>query len=139
MSRNEASAEWKRGDPIEYVRDEIPEFDVPLYEGERYQAPVPDTLDMQGMAALAVNGLTGPMDPEADYELYIFAHLNRNPPMMDHDWSDQCQSKFMESLPLMRVMSGSGLNDAVDRRWMDVLLQTQGADGMLYWSTGGRP
>ena len=139
MSRNQAGAEWKRGDPIEYIRDEIPEFDVPMYEGERYQALVPDTLDLQEMAALGVNGLTGPTDPDADYEIYIFVHFKHNPPMMPHDWSDQCQCKFMESLPLMRIMSETDLNEGVDRRWMEVALRMQGPDGLLYYPTEGRP
>ena len=67
---NGQDTEWKRGDPIGYIREEVPEFAVPAYEGERYEALVPDTLDLQERAALAVNGLTGPTDPLADYEMY---------------------------------------------------------------------
>ena len=57
------SSEWKRGDRIGYIREDIPEFDVPAYAGESYEALVPDTLDLEERAALAVNGLTGPTDP----------------------------------------------------------------------------
>ena len=57
----------KPGDTIGYIREEIPDFDVPAYEGERYEALVPDTLDLQERAALAVNTLTGPTDPLADH------------------------------------------------------------------------
>ena len=93
-------ADWKPGDPIGYVRDEIPDFDPPGYEGERYQTMVPDTLDLQDRAQLAVNCLTRNPDPLADYEMYFYAWVNRNPPMMQHDYNSHCQSKFMEALPL---------------------------------------
>ena len=46
---------WKRGDLIGYIRGEIPEFDVPQCERERYEAMVPDALDLQERAALAVH------------------------------------------------------------------------------------
>ena len=39
----------------------------------------------------------------------------------------------------MRVMSGSTLNEHVDRRWMEVALLMQGPDGLLYFPTKGRP
>ena len=125
--------------PIGYIRDEIPSVQVPAYSGERYPALVPDTLDLQDRAALGVNGLTGPTDPDADYEMYVWAFFKHNPPMLQHDWSDQCQCKFMESLPLMRLMSGSELNLHVEQRWLEVILRMQGPDGLLYYPTVGRP
>jgi len=130
---------WKRGDPIGYIRPDIPDFEVPVYEGQRYEALVPDTLDLQDRAALAVNGLTGPTDPLADYDLYFFAWFLGNPPMMQHDQDSVCLSKLMESLPLMRIISGSDLNKQVDRRWMEVALHQQGPDGLMYWPAKGRP
>ena len=68
-TKKDINAGWKSGDPIGYINDEIPAFEVPAYDGERYEAMVPDTLDLQARAALAVNGLTGPTDPKADYEI----------------------------------------------------------------------
>jgi hypothetical protein len=56
-----------------------------------------------------------------------------------HDFSDICQMKFMEALPLMRIVSGSNLNMHVERRWMEVILHQQGPDGLTYWPTRGRP
>ena len=58
---NEHGSGWKRGDPIGYIREEIPEFEVCAYEGERYEVLVPDTLDLQERAALAINGLGNTM------------------------------------------------------------------------------
>ena len=131
--------DWKRGDPIEYIREEIPEFEVPGYDGERYEAWVPDTLDLQERAELAVHGLTEPTDALADYEIYWLAFFAYNPPMMQHDYSDGCQAKFMEALPLMRIMSGSSQNEEVDQRWMEVALHLIGPDGLPYWPKAGRP
>jgi len=125
--------------PIEYVCKNIPQFEVPTYKGKRYEAMVPDTLDLQERASLAVNGLTGPTDPEADYELYWRVYFKHNPMMMHHDGNDHVQVKFMEALPLMRLISGSQLNDQVDQRWMEVVQHMQGPDGSLYYPVKGRP
>ena len=93
---------WKRGDPIGYIRQDIPDFDVPAYEGERYPALVPDTLDMQQRAEWSISGLTGITDPDADYEVYFRVRCNQSPAMMQHDYSDVAiQVKFMEALPLL--------------------------------------
>ena len=133
------SGSWKRGDPIGYIRQEIPEFDIPCYEGERYETTVPDTLDLQYRAELAVQGLTGPTDPLADYEMYWLVFFGHRPPMMQHDWNDHCQVKFLQALPLVRLVSGSDLNDEVDPRWMETYLRMQGPDGLFYWPREGRP
>ena len=130
---------WKKGDPIGYIRQEVPEFASPPYTGERYEARVPDTLDLQERAALAVNVLTQSMDPEADYEMHFTVDLNRNPPLMCHNGSSMCQSKFKESLPLMRIVSGSELNLEVDRSWMETALRSLAPDGTYYYPLRGRP
>jgi hypothetical protein len=133
------SAEPKRSSTIKYINPQVPKVKLPVYEGTRYEAQVPDTLDLAERAALAVNGLTGPTDPEADYEIYWLAALGNNPPYMFHDWNDHVQIKFQEALPLMRLASGSHLNEEVDQRWMEVTQQMQGPDGLLYYPLVGRP
>ena len=130
---------WQPGDQIGYIREHIPEFDVPPYQGERYEAMVPDTLDLQEIAGLAVNGLTGPTDPLADYELYFSVYFKHNPPMTRHDWNAHCQPKFMEALPLMRTVSGSDTNSQVDRAWMAMALHQLGPNGLAYTPVRGRP
>ena len=133
------SSGWKRGDPIGYIREDIPEFQVPPYQGVRYEAWAPYTLDLQERARLAINALTEPTDPEADYEIYWFVLLGRSPATMQHDWSDQVQCKFLEALPLLRMASGSDQNPHVERRWMEVLLRQLGPDGLAYMPYRGRP
>jgi hypothetical protein len=39
----------------------------------------------------------------------------------------------------MRLASGSHLNEEVDQRWMEILVQMQGPDGLLYYPLVGRP
>ena len=54
--------------------------ELPAYCGKRPAATVPDTLDLQAqMAPLAINGLTEPTDPDADYEIYWQAAFNTKP------------------------------------------------------------
>ena len=124
---------------IGYIRRQIPAFEIPPYRGQRYEAMVPDTLDLAQRAELAINGLTGPTDPEADYEIYFIADFFRHPPVVKHDWSDHAQARFMEALPLLRVATGSDLNEHVDPVWMESLLKSIGPDGLIYTPTEGRP
>ena len=133
------SINWEPGDPIRYVREAAPEFEVPPYRGERYEALVPDTLDLQERAALAINGLTGPTDPAADYEIYFIVDFFQSPPVMTHDFSDVNVVKFMEALPLLRIITGSDLNSQVDRAWMESALRSIGPDGLHRTPLTGRP
>ena len=124
---------------IIYARPGIaPVADKP-YTGTTYRDRVPDTYDIAQRAGLAVNGVTGPTNPLADYELYWLVAYNRNPVVMYHDWSDWCQFKFMEALPLLRIASGSKQNVQVDAIWREVTLKSIGPDGLFYTPLAGRP
>ena len=90
------------------------------------------------MAELGIHGLTGPTYPEADYEVYWQANFFREPPIMWHD-VDDVQPKFMEALPLLRIITGSDLDDHVDAAWMRTLLRSVGPDGLVYMPLKGRP
>jgi len=100
---------------------------------------VPDTLDLEERARLAINCLTETTDPEADYEIYWRVLMRPNPPMMLHHFSDLVQAKLIEDLPLLRLACGSEQNPQVEQRWMEVMLQMQGPDGLLYFPKIGRP
>ncbi|RKZ72813.1 MAG: hypothetical protein DRQ57_16330 [Gammaproteobacteria bacterium] len=135
----EAKVEPIPSSEIEYINPEASAIKLPDYSGTSYEAMVPDTLDIQARAALALNGLTGPLDPEADYELYWIVDFFRNPQVMLHDWNDWVQNKFIETLPMMRLVTGSDLNGQVDYTWMDVLQKSIGPDGLYYLPLKGRP
>ena len=128
-----------RSTKIRYINPEVPRVVRPEYGGQTYEVMAPDTLDLQEMARLAINCLTESTDPEADYEIYWWVVFNSNPPMMRHDESDVVQAKFMEALPLLRLVSGSLQNPHVEQRWMEVMRQMQGPDGLLYYPKIGRP
>lgn len=130
------------------------DFQIPPYKGERYEDMVPDTLDLAEMAELAINGLTGPLDPEEDYLLYFIVDWWRNPPVMCHDHpSDLCQAKFMGPLVLNRIISGSDLNIEVEQKVIerylreidDAVLHAVGGSSriwegmMLYYLRDGNP
>ena len=131
---------WKPGDPIGYITPDTHKVDLPPYKGERYEADVPDTLELQERARLAIHCMTETTDPEADYEPYYMVHFRDNPPMMIHNsWHGSTLAKYMETVALMRIMSGSDQNSEVERRWMEVTLHMQGPDGLIYTPTKGRP
>src|SRR5437763_2359304 len=68
--KKDFNKDWKPGAPITYARDKAPPFDIPAYQGERYEASVPDTLDLAERAEWGLNALTGCTDPHAAYEIY---------------------------------------------------------------------
>jgi hypothetical protein len=126
---------------IEYVRENIPSFQVPALRGARYVDTVPDTLDIAERAKLCINTMTSITDGNADEEVYWLTTFYQNPPVMRHDFSDWVQSVegMMEALPLVRVATGSTQNDHVDAAWMRVQLKTIGPDGLVYLPLRGRP
>jgi len=125
---------------IQYIRQEIPAFEIPPYRGAHYEDRVPDTLDLTERAKLAINAVTA-TDSEADCEVYEGADFDRNPPAMFHgfnDWVQICEG-MQEALPLLRNATGEGLNSHVDPFWMRTLLKSIGPDGLLYVPMKGRP
>ena len=126
-------------EPIQYIRSEIPRFDIPAYRGERYEAFVPDTIDWQERAGLAIHALTSATDPDADHETWWRVVMHGDRPIMLHDNNDQVQNEMQQSLVLLRMMTGSDSNEQVDVDWMSMLLHMQGPDGLLYYPVRGRP
>ena len=124
---------------IEYVRSTAPEIAIPPYRGMTYEDTVPDTYDVSERARLAINVLTRDTNPRADYEQYMCVHFDRNPVVMTNDFNDWCQLKYMEALPLLRIITGSKEKEAVDRVWQDVTLKSIGPDGLFYIPLTGRP
>jgi len=127
---------WRPGDPIGYIRDDFPAFDVPDYAGARDEALVPDTLDLAERARLAIHAMTEATDPLADHEVYWTVDFRANPAQMRNK---RQMPKFIEAMPLLRLMSGSGQNPQVERKWMEVALRSLGPDGLYYKPRRGRP
>jgi len=105
-------------------------------EGERYEAEVPDTLDLQERAELVINALTRCTNPESNYDVYFYGDLRRNPPVMYRLMS--FYGKFWEGLALMRYVTGSSFNDYVDQRWREVFLGWFQGNPVLQGADGGR-
>lgn len=110
-------------------------------QGDHFSRIVPDTLDLADRANQAINCLTGALDPERGYEIYFYVNFSANPPIMTHDMTGfpTNNPKFAESLPMMRLMSGSLHNVEVDRRMMARMLALIADDGLFYVNAIGRP
>ena len=113
----------------------VPAHELPAYKGQRYQAEVPDTLDLADRAALALNGIGGTIDPDGDYQMYFELYCNTNPPYMLHGGSDtSCMPKFAISMPLMRVASGSDRYLDIEQGLFDTLASWISEDDGLWYS-----
>ena len=111
------------------------------YTGARYSAVIPDTLDLAERAALAINGLGGTVDPALGYTPFGIIHFTTKTPHMLH-WATAdvtCNTKYGESFPMLRLMSGSSQHTEIESRHRAALLASV-EDG-LYWDryTPDRP
>jgi hypothetical protein len=103
------------------------------YSGERYQAVVPDTLDLADRAALAINGLGGVIDPALHYQMYFLVRYASRTPYMQHHGADTtCDPKLAESFAMMRLMCGSSQYADVEAGQRAELV-SRIEDG-LYWN-----
>ena len=117
---------------IQYIRPDAPAPPESPQQGAHYESWMPATLDLAERARLAINSMTEATDPEADYRVYWKASFRFNPPVMYHDVSDTgITIKFMESVPRMRLMSGSEQGVHVEQRWKQALLRMIAPDGLV--------
>lgn len=125
---------------IGFIRDSVPAVELPHVKGVFYEDHVPNTLDLAERAKFALQSLTGLTDPVVNYDVFFLAIFYRNPPVLQHSSSDPfVQPKFQESLQLMRVITGSEVNNLVDEAWTVGMLRSIGPDGLYYIATRGRP
>jgi hypothetical protein len=131
--------DWKPGDKVEYARSNAPAFHMEQITGEHYGLLVPDTLDLCYRALLALNVLTETFEPGLDYEQHFWVYFNSQPPVMTRDFSSICDLKFLESLPLMRIITGSDWNRDIEEQRLAFRLRMVGDDGFLWDPLMGRP
>ena len=89
-----------------------------------YECLAPDTLDLAERARLAINALTGTLDPDHKYEVFqlcgvggecsYFVHENTGLPTIN--------PKYAEALPMMRMMTGSTQNLDDQNAMMEIVL-----------------
>ena len=115
---------------IPQTLDEIP---VKQFEGERYEAQVPDTLDLAEMARETINCLTRLIAPkEYDYWVYHLLNMEVNPPVFEFGAAQWKNPFFAECIILMRAMCGSNENLQEDRKLIGPIVWNTGIDGLTY-------
>ena len=107
--------------------------------GERYEAEVPDTLDLADRMGLAITALTNVWDPQAKWGLKFIVDFSRNPAVLfvNHliDVYLNIPPKFVEALALCRLASGNNHNLEVDQGVLAAQLSFVGEDGLTYCPT----
>ena len=86
--------------------------------GQRYEALVPDTLDLAKRAEYALNTLTRTPEAKRGYNGYQCYYLYANPIFLG--CPEGCMSKYMEAIPLMRIMCGSDLNAGIEGKMLEL-------------------
>ena len=158
LSKTQHEELRKAGLSIDYVRPHVPEVRQPEFNGSRYEAHIPDTLDLAERAALSLNALTEVVDPTADYEPYCHIYANpkgwnhygaqynpdieRQAPVMTHDfhgYNTGIGEGWIEDMPLLRLASGSTQNLEVSQKMFDNMRRMIGDDGLPRFPLRGRP
>lgn len=107
-------------------------FDVPAYQGQSTTTSLPATLDLPERAALALNGIMGTVDPDL-LTTWGLVHYAARRPHLSH-WASAetlVDPKLVESITLMRIMSGSKQELELEQRYRAAILSRL-QDG-LYW------
>jgi hypothetical protein len=122
-----------------YLNPDAEPFDLPTIEGQRYEALVPDTLDLAEVARGLLHAMTAPTDPQIDHEVYWWVIFGTNPPRMIHQFSDQVQFQCMAVLPHMRLITGSAEGSDAERSFLGGVIRNLGPDGLYYNLPKARP
>jgi len=126
---------------ITYVNPEPPSnVPRPVYSGNSREIMVPATIDLAERMGLAINAITEMMNPKCDLDVYWVMDLLDTPPRMALNWCGSVvRGKYFQMLPYLRNGSGSSQNLDREHRLMKLMLQQQGADGLVYYSAEGKP
>ena len=119
--------------PLAYLNDTAPEFDLPRYQGDRYEATVPDTYDIHERAMAVQNVMTRAVDSHWDYLMYFRVEFGSDPAVMWHGLDDVCHQKYMQALPLIRLITGQDHDTEIEKAWFEAALKQIGDDGLNYF------
>ena len=107
--------------------------------GERYEAEVPDTLDLADRMALAVNALTKVWYPDEKWALGFVVDFSQRPtelyPSHLTDAYLNIPAKVLEALTVSRLASGNTDGLEADLEVLRVQLDLLGEDGLTYCPT----
>ena len=107
--------------------------------GERYEAGVPDTLDLAERMGLAINALTNVWNPDEKWSLAFNVVFAFRPAVLttNHltDAYLNIPAKFLEALVVCRLASGSEYNMDIDVGVIAAQLGLLGDDGLTYCPT----
>ena len=114
--------------------------------GDESAGLVPDTLELAEHGRLALGGVLGSMDQAVGCEPYFLAFFNVHPAYMVHFSStvSGVMPKYLEALPMLRLMSGSRQQMDIQDGFMAAMLSNMAEDGLVYdrvqanrpWNTG---
>ncbi len=111
------------------------------FEGDRYEVEVPDTIDLVDHANYALNMATRLWAPEWGYELLNSVDMNTNPPKFSMGSGGLITEspKISETIPMLRVMTGSTYNIDMDEKIIMSFVRVTGKDGLCYYPVENRP
>jgi len=126
--------ETKASTATKNIKPKVPQVKLQAPSGDRYEATVPDTLDLAHRAELALKGLANVADPKDGYMQWFYLHWGHNPPYMRHAYNDiDCTSKLWDCFAKLRVMCGSEQFLDVEQGMENTLLSfLDKDDGLLY-------
>ena len=116
QSRIFAMAAPKESKPVETkastatknIKPKVPQVKLQAPSGDRYEATVPDTLDLAHRAELALRGIAGLTDSNNGYQQWHIINWASNPPNLIHHYCEMdCTTKQWDAMAQLRAVCGS--------------------------------
>ena len=124
---------WAAAESSKREENAVKDLGSDVYAGRRYEALVPDTLDLAKRAQLGISGIAGTIDPGPNWDMFFLVRYTCKTPYMAHHAADStCDTFFGESLPMLRTMCGTDLHADVETAQRAALVSRIGGD--LYWN-----
>ena len=124
---------WTAAESSKREENAVKDLGSDVYAGRRYEALVPDTLDLAKRAELGISGIAGTIDPGPNWDMFFLVRYTCKTPYMAHHAADStCDTFFGESLPMLRTMCGTDLHADVETAQRAALVSRIGGD--LYWN-----
>jgi hypothetical protein len=102
---------------------------------QRYNATVPDTLDLADRAEKALHGIAGTVDPADEYMMWFEVYWCNNPPYLKHSGCDvEISAKFLDAMTQLRLMCGSERYRDLERGMEKALMSYLDKDDGLYYA-----
>ncbi|RKY03837.1 MAG: hypothetical protein DRP56_10765, partial [Planctomycetota bacterium] len=126
--------ESKASTATKNIKPKVPQVKLQAPSGDRYEATVPDTLDLAYRSEMALRGIARTVDPENDYLVWSEIFWANDPAYMKHNFYDlDLTPKAWEAMGQLRLACGSEEFLDIEQGMQKTLFSYLDKDDGLYY------